>query len=85
MIILTGKSGSGKTTLVQHLNGLVKATEGRIVVDGLDLTEKGRAMKRQAEEVPESMQGCIPLEEEELLTLKRLLCKAVERMHSEQV
>ena len=47
----------------------------------LDLTEKGRAMKRQAEEVPGAMRGCIPLETEELLTLKSLLCKAVTRMH----
>ncbi len=47
----------------------------------LDLTEKGRAMKRQAEEVPGAMRGCIPLETEELLTLKHLLCKAVARMH----
>ena len=38
---LLGHTGSGKTTLIQHLNGLMKATEGRIVVDGLDLTEKG--------------------------------------------
>lgn len=41
LIGLLGHTGSGKTTLVQHLNGLVKATEGRIVVDGLDLTQKG--------------------------------------------
>ena len=48
----------------------------------LDLTDKGRAMKKQAEAVPEAMEGCIPLEAEELMTLKNLLCKAVERMHS---
>lgn len=41
LIGLLGHTGSGKTTLVQHLNGLMKPTEGRIVVDGLDLTEKG--------------------------------------------
>ena len=41
LIGLLGHTGSGKTTLVQHLNGLVKATEGCIVVDGLDLTQKG--------------------------------------------
>ncbi len=49
----------------------------------LDLTEKGRSMKRQAEAVPEAMRGCIPLETEEMQVLKSLLCKAVERMHGE--
>ncbi len=41
LIGLLGHTGSGKTTLVQHLNGLIKPTEGRVVVDGLDLTQKG--------------------------------------------
>ena len=40
LIGLLGHTGSGKTTLVQHLNGLMKPTEGRVVVDGLDLTAK---------------------------------------------
>lgn len=47
----------------------------------VDLTEKGRAMKQQAEEVPAAMRGCIPLDTKELLTLKDLLCKAVTCMH----
>jgi energy-coupling factor transport system ATP-binding protein len=36
-----GHTGSGKTTLVQHLNGLLKPTEGRVIVDGTDITQKG--------------------------------------------
>lgn len=37
---LIGPTGSGKTTLVQHLNGLLKPTEGRILIDGQDLWDK---------------------------------------------
>lgn len=47
----------------------------------LDLTDKGRRMREQAAAIPEAMRGCIPLETEELLTLKSLLCKAVTLMH----
>ncbi len=36
-----GHTGSGKTTFVQHLNGLLKPTEGRVLVDGTDITQKG--------------------------------------------
>ncbi len=37
---LIGHTGSGKSTLVQHLNGLLMPTSGKIMVDGLDLADK---------------------------------------------
>ena len=40
-VALIGHTGSGKSTLVQHLNGLLAPTSGRILVDGVDLHEKG--------------------------------------------
>jgi len=38
---LIGHTGSGKSTLIQHLNGLLKPTSGKILINGLDLTQKG--------------------------------------------
>lgn len=35
-----GHTGSGKSTFVQHLNGLLLPTGGRVLVDGLDTREK---------------------------------------------
>jgi energy-coupling factor transport system ATP-binding protein len=35
-VALVGQNGSGKTTLVRHLNGLLRPTEGRVAVDGVD-------------------------------------------------
>ena len=42
---LIGHTGSGKSTLVQHLNGLLKPTSGKITVDGLDLSDKETDMR----------------------------------------
>jgi energy-coupling factor transport system ATP-binding protein len=33
-VALVGQNGSGKSTLVRHLNGLLRPTEGRVLVDG---------------------------------------------------
>ena len=33
---VVGQNGSGKTTLAKHLNGLLRPTAGRVVVEGLD-------------------------------------------------
>lgn len=42
---LIGHTGSGKSTLVQHINGLLKPSSGSIVIDGVDIREKGVDMK----------------------------------------
>ena len=46
----------------------------------LTLTDKGEALKTRAKFVPEAMKGCVPLPEDELLLLKKLLSRALAGM-----
>ena len=39
-LVLIGHTGSGKSTLIQHLNGLLEPSSGRILVDEVDITSK---------------------------------------------
>lgn len=40
LLALIGHTGSGKSTLAQHLNGLLKPTSGRVLLDGTDINDK---------------------------------------------
>lgn len=40
-IALIGHTGSGKSTLIQHMNGLLKPNQGKIIIDGVNIVEKG--------------------------------------------
>lgn len=44
---IIGPTGSGKSTLIQHFNGLLRPTSGRVLVDGQDLWAP-RADRRRA-------------------------------------
>ena len=37
---IIGSTGSGKSTLITHFNGILKPTEGKVLVDGQDIWEK---------------------------------------------
>lgn len=37
---IIGHTGSGKSTMIQMLNGLIKPSRGRVIIDGDDLTDK---------------------------------------------
>ena len=37
---IIGHTGSGKSTLVQHFNGILKPTLGKVIINGMDVAEK---------------------------------------------
>lgn len=39
-VAIAGHTGSGKSTLMQHINGLIRAQEGKVFVDGVDISQK---------------------------------------------
>lgn len=43
IVLIMGPSGSGKTTLLSMLGGLLRPTEGRIEIDGVDITAMSEA------------------------------------------
>lgn len=47
LLAVIGHTGSGKSTFIQHLNGLLKPTQGRVFVDGQDIWES-KATVREA-------------------------------------
>ena len=50
-IVVCGPSGSGKSTLIRCVNRLEEHQEGRIVVDGTELTDEVHAVERIRREV----------------------------------
>ncbi len=48
---IIGHTGSGKSTLIQHFNGLLPPTEGKIVVDGLSLQDPSTSKKTVRQKV----------------------------------
>jgi len=44
-VAIIGFNGSGKSTLVQHFNGLLRPTEGKVIVDGINVGEKGTDLR----------------------------------------
>lgn len=46
IIGIIGHTGSGKSTLIQHLNGLLKADEGQVLIEGKDIWENPKEMSK---------------------------------------
>jgi energy-coupling factor transport system ATP-binding protein len=39
-VAIVGQNGSGKSTLVRQLNGLLRPTRGRVLIDGVDIRQR---------------------------------------------
>lgn len=48
---IIGPTGSGKSTLIQQFNGLLLPSEGKVYVDGVDLTSKETQLRRIRQKV----------------------------------
>ena len=48
---LIGHTGCGKTTLIQHLNGLIAPTSGKVFIEGQDINARGVDIKRIRQKV----------------------------------
>ncbi len=46
IIGIIGHTGSGKSTLVQHLNGLLKPTDGSVLLEGKDIWENPKEIRK---------------------------------------
>lgn len=48
---IIGHTGSGKSTLVQHMNGLIAPSSGKVTIDGIDLKMKDQAARNARRQV----------------------------------
>ena len=51
VVVIIGPSGSGKSTLLRTVNQLEKHDQGRIVVDGIELTDDARSLHQIRAEI----------------------------------
>lgn len=51
VVVIIGPSGSGKSTLLRAMNGLESLSEGQIIIDGVDISDKKTNMNKLRAEV----------------------------------
>lgn len=51
ILAIIGHTGSGKSTLVQHLNGLLKPSSGKVTIDDIDISGRGGEAKKSRQQV----------------------------------
>lgn len=77
-----GANGSGKSTLARLINGLADVTDGQVLVDGVDVAEDGRAVRRRVGFVfsqPDAQLVMPTVAEDVTLSLRRTIRDKTER------
>lgn len=46
LVGIIGHTGSGKSTLISHFNGLLKPSEGKVLVDGVDIWQDKETLRK---------------------------------------
>ncbi|HWV27388.1 MAG TPA: ABC transporter ATP-binding protein [Aeromicrobium sp.] len=72
---IIGANGSGKSTLARMVNGLIEPTSGRVLVDGRDVVDEGREVRRRVGFVftnPDSQLVMPTVIEDVMLSLRRV-------------
>lgn len=46
LVAVIGHTGSGKSTLIQHFNGLLKPSEGKVIVDGVNIWDSKETLRQ---------------------------------------
>ncbi len=62
-----GRNGAGKTTTMNIITGYISASEGRVLVDGYDILENSREVKRRIGYLPEQPPLYVDMTVEEYL------------------
>lgn len=80
-----GPNGAGKTTTMSMITGFIEPTEGKIEIDGYDISKKAKKAKRQIGYMPENVPLYSDLTVKEFVTYMAELKKVENKQKKEEV
>ena len=80
-----GPNGAGKTTTMSMITGFIEPTEGKIEIDGYDISKKAKKAKREIGYMPENVQLYNELTVKEFVTYMAELKKVKGKEKKEEV
>lgn len=80
-----GPNGAGKTTTMSMITGFIEPTEGKIEIDGYDISKKAKKAKREIGYMPENVPLYNDLTVKEFVTYMAELKKVQSKQKKEEV